>query len=48
MICRGPRTGGTHRLHALKGDLEEALAETASGGFNDFDPETHERNAGAR
>ena len=39
---------GARQFHALKADLEEAVREAEAGGFDTFDPQTYEPEAGVR
>lgn len=38
---------GARQFYALKADLEDAVREAEAGGFSDFDPAAHEREAGS-
>ena len=39
---------GARQFYALKADLEEAMREVEAGGFDTFDPQAYEPEAGAR
>ena len=39
---------GARQFYALKANLEEAVREAEAGGFEDFDPQAYEPDAGAR
>ena len=39
---------GARQFYALKADLEEAVREAEAGGFETFDPQAYEPEAGAR
>lgn len=39
---------GARQFYALKADLEEAMREAEAGGFETFDPQAYEPEAGAR
>ena len=38
---------GARQFYALKADLEEAMREVEAGGFDTFDPQAYEPEAGA-
>ena len=39
---------GARQFYALKANLEEAVREAEAGGFEGFDPQAYEPDAGAR
>ena len=39
---------GARQFYALKADLEESVREAEAGGFETFDPQGYEPEAGAR
>lgn len=39
---------GARQFYALKADLEEAVREAEAGGFEPFDPQAYEPEAGVR
>ena len=39
---------GARQFYALKANLAEAVREAEAGGFEDFDPQAYEPDAGAR